>query len=737
MFAATDSLYSDLETRNTLKRASTTVMSSSIIKATARIMSCIIVSACCLPAASHSTSARRQTSKRPAVRSSSPTPNAFAADRIIGKIAFVSDRDGNFEIYSMDADGGGQTRLTEDAAEDYSPAWAPDGQRIAFVSTRDGNAEIYVMNADGSGQTRLTNSTAGDLAPAWTRDGSQIGFVTNRDGNDEIYLMNADGSNQTNLTHHPADDASFSFSPDGLEIAFSSKREDSQYEIYTMGMMGLPGVATTRLTTSDGDDINPSWSSPRIVFQSNRDDADELYSMNATGRNQVRLTNNGDLDVDPSQPTDGARISFSTSRDDNLEIHLMNGDGTGVTRLTTNHANDLQPALQPQGVIPPPPAAGAATVQFSAIDFSVIEGSAFATLTVLRTGETSATSSVDFATGNGTATDRADYAAHFGTLTFNPGETSKTFVVLITDDVFVENDQTLTATLSNPSGSVLGGLNTATLTIVDNDTVQLNLNPVDTARFFVNQHYADFLNRGPDQAGLDFWANQITSCGSNLSCLELRRINVSAAFFLSIEFQETGYLVYRTYKSAYRDLPGTPVPLKLKEFLADTQRIGRDVIVGRAGWEQVLEENKRAFMSDFVMRSRFTTAFPSTLTPAAFVETLYANAGVTPSATELQAAINEFGSATATTDTAARARVLRRVAENSVLGRQEFNKAFVLMQYFGYLRRNPNDAPDNNFVGYNFWLEKLNQFNGNFIDAEMVKAFLESSEYRLHFGPAG
>ena len=169
---------------------------------------------------------------------------------------------------------------------------------------------------------------------------------------------------------------------------------------------------------------------------------------------------------------------------------------------------------------------------------------------------------------NGTATDRADYVAHYGTLTFNPGETSKTFIVLITDDVFVENDQTLTATLSNPSGSVLGGLNTATLTIVDNDTVQLPLNPVDTARFFVNQHYGDFLNRASDQAGLDFWTNQITSCGSNLSCLQLRRINVSAAFFLSIEFQETGYLVYRTYKAAYRDLPAAPVPVKLKEFLA-------------------------------------------------------------------------------------------------------------------------------------------------------------------------
>jgi len=116
--------------------------------------------------------------------------------RVIGKIAFTSDRDGNTEIYTMDADGGGQTRLTENPAEDYSPGWSPDGTRLVFVSARDGNPEIYVMQADGSGQTRLTNNTADDLSPSWTPNGAQIAFVTNRDGNDEIYLMNADGSNQ-------------------------------------------------------------------------------------------------------------------------------------------------------------------------------------------------------------------------------------------------------------------------------------------------------------------------------------------------------------------------------------------------------------------------------------------------------------------------------------------------------------------------------------------------------------
>jgi hypothetical protein len=123
------------------------------------------------------------------------------------------------------------------------------------------------------------------------------------------------------------------------------------------------------------------------------------------------------------------------------------------------------------------------------------------------------------------------------------------------------------------------------------------------------------------------------------------------------------------------------------------------------------------------------------LTPAQFVDALYLTAGVTPSAAERTSVINEFGSAQTSADAAARGRVLRRVAENSTFTQQEFNRAFVLEQYFGYLRRNPNDLPDTNFDGYNFWLNKLNEFNGNFVNAEMVKAFIVSGEYRHRFGP--
>jgi hypothetical protein len=259
--------------------------------------------------------------------------------------------------------------------------------------------------------------------------------------------------------------------------------------------------------------------------------------------------------------------------------------------------------------------------------------------------------------------------------------------------------------------------------------------PVDEADFYARQHYDDFLNRRPDSAGLLFWSNQIAACGTNQTCIDLRRINVSAAFFLSIEFQETGYLVYRTYRAAYGNLPGAPVPLTLAEFLPDTQQIGQGVVVNAPGWEQLLTNNKNMFFSDFVSRLRFRNDYPTTLSPAQFVDLLFLKAAVTPSASARTAAIGEFGSATDTTDTAARARALRLVAENATLAAQEKNRAFVLMQYFGYLRRNPNDFPEAtlDFQGYNFWLTKLDQFNGNFVNADMVKAFITSGEYRQRF----
>lgn len=394
----------------------------------------------------------------------------------------------------------------------------------------------------------------------------------------------------------------------------------------------------------------------------------------------------------------------------------------------------------------PTPTPGPNTVQFTASISSATETPNATTqvdLQVTRTGNTVAGASVNYATSDATASERSDYEAALGTLQFAAGETLKTFPIFIVDDSHGESPETFNITLSNPIACTLGTPAAVAFTINSNESVG-GPNPVKDASFntdfFVRQHYLDFFNRPADSAGLAFWKDQIDSCTTQ-ACREIRRVNVSAAFFLSIEFQQTGYLVERLYKAAYGSANGTStlggthqisVPIvRLNEFLPDTQQIGRGVVIGAPGADQLLENNKQALIAEFVLRPRFTTAFPSSMTPAQFVDRLSANAGAgVLSQAERNQLVSDLTSGAKT-----RAQVLHTVAEDSDLIAAETNRAFVLAQFFGYLRRNPNDAPDADYTGYDFWLGKLNEFNGNFVNAEMVKAFIVSGEYQLRFGP--
>jgi hypothetical protein len=371
-----------------------------------------------------------------------------------------------------------------------------------------------------------------------------------------------------------------------------------------------------------------------------------------------------------------------------------------------------------------------ATIQFSAANYPVSESANSALVTITRGGDISGAANIDYTASDGTASARSDYMAASGRLSFAPGESSKTFALLIVDDGYVEGNEIVNLSLSSPIGAALGNQGSATVTISDNDVVPSVTNPLDNAQFFVRQNYLDFLNREPDTSGLDFWSSQLAQCGTDSACLDAKRTNVSAAFFLSIEFQETGYLVYRSYKAAYGNLPGAPVPVRLSEFLPDTQQLGRGVVVGAPGWKQQLEDNKQAFAADFVARPAFFAAYPAWLAPEQFVDQLNANTGSSLTTQERDTLVNGLRNGTEV-----RASVLRKIAENSAFARQESNRAFVLIQYFGYLRRTPNDAPNTDFSGYNFWLGKLNQFNGDYVAAEMVKAFITSGEYRQRFGP--
>lgn len=268
---------------------------------------------------------------------------------------------------------------------------------------------------------------------------------------------------------------------------------------------------------------------------------------------------------------------------------------------------------------------------------------------------------------------------------------------------------------------------TAGLTVDLPNGVTSGPNLIDDSQFFVAQQYRDFLNREPDASGLNFWTNTITQCGADAACREAARVNVSAAFFLSIEFQETGYLVYRAHQAAFNTGEG----LRFNNFLRDTQQIGRGVRVGVGNWQAALESNTQAFFNEFVNRPEFLALYPATLSAAQFVNALNANTGNSLSASERDALVNALATGAMT-----RAQVLRAVADDADFRQRELNKAFVLLQYYGYLRRNPNDSPDADFSGYNFWLSKLNQFGGDFRAAEMVRAFLAASEYRSRFGPA-
>jgi Tol biopolymer transport system component len=262
------------------------------------------------------------------------------------RIAFVSTRDGNEEIYSMNPDGSGVTRLTSSSGADLGPVWSPDGRRIAFESYRDGNSEIYVINADGSGLTRLANHPADDSNPTWSPDGQRIAFASMRDGNNEIYVMKADGSGVTRLTNNSAIDYEPSWSPDGTRIAFMSRR-DGNNEIYTMN---TDGSGQTRLTNNNADDWDPTWSPDgrRIAFVTYRGGNNEIFVMNADGSGQANLTNSAANDRWPSWSPDGTHIVFTSYSGGNDEIFAMNADGTGQTNLTNYPATDQEPSWSPR-----------------------------------------------------------------------------------------------------------------------------------------------------------------------------------------------------------------------------------------------------------------------------------------------------------------------------------------------------------------------------------------------------
>ena len=683
-----------------------------------------------------------------------------------GKIAFASMRDGNAEIYVMNADGSLQVNLTKNPARDLNPAWSPDGTKIAFVSDRDGDipGNVYVMNADGSNVTRVTPYKQAEIViglpkvinPVWSPDGSKLLFVMSNPGiSSSLLLINADGSGDIKTLTSCKDGGVPEWSPDGTRIAFTA----SDFKFYSqqeqlldfLFVMNADGSGKTRIGdfsssyvdpkawpptfsgptwSPDGSWIAYSYDNSAYPNQTQKQTAD-IAVVDSAGGVYRFLTNTQSVETQPAWSPDGTKITFTTNRDGRLEIYLMNADGSGQVRLTNSSGGNFDPhwqTLNHTGQLPPTDS----VIQFSSPLSLLIEpyytGGTYSDqppLTVTRLGDLSREATIDYATSDtagltpcdktntGLASSRCDYVATSGTLRFAPGEASKSISVLIIDDSYAEADENFYVTLSNPTGARLGVNRTATATIPANDIpiqgAPVVPNPINGSSFFVRQHYFDFLNREPDQNGYNGWMNIMNNCapsGKDAQGNFCDRIEISADFFRSPEFQSRGYFIYRFYSAALGRNPN------YVEFMPDLRRV--------SGFQTdaELEASKVAFVNDFVSRAEFRHKYDALTDPAAYVDAILATAGVTLS--ERQTFIDDLRMGRKS-----RAEVLRAIAEAAEVYNKYYNTAFVVMQYFGYLRRDPD-------ILYLNWIDTLNK-TGDY--RTMINGFMNSTEYRQRFGP--
>jgi Calx-beta domain-containing protein len=621
----------------------------------------------------------------------------------------------------------------------------------------DGAANlVYTFTRNGNTTGALTVNFAVAGTATFNSDYTQSGAATFSPTNGTVTF--AAGSSTATVTIDPAADNVVE--PD--ETVILTATSGPGYNV------GSPSTATATIVNDDTD-VSIAVS-PATVFEDGPINLVYTFTRNGvtTGALTANFTVAGTAAFNSDYTQSGA-ATFSAANGtvifaagsatatvtiDPTTDSVVEPDETVILTVASGSGYDVTSPIAATGTIVNDDGNLGGRLQFSSASYNTTESSFFTTITVQRLGDTTGAVSVDYATPddsaatsvlpcatvNGVASPRCDFTAAVGTLHWVSGDNApKSFIVLISQDDYVEGPEDLTLTLSNPTGGAqLGSQSTATLTIAD-DANEPAQNPIDDPSNFIRQHYHDFLNREPDQSGFDFWVGTFTPCGGDPQCIEVKRINGSGAFYLSIEFQGTGYFVERLYKSAYGDAIGTStdggphqlaVPIvKFSELLPDTQEIGRGVVVLAPGWEAALEANKVAFTEEFVQRPRFLNAYPLTMTPAQFVDALNQNAGNPLSTAECDQLVSDL-----TGNVKTRAQVLRVVADDQDLINAEFNRGFVLMQYFGFLRRNPDAAPDLDHTGYDFWLKKLNSFNGDFVQAEMVKAFLSSLEYRHRSG---
>ena len=547
----------------------------------------------------------------------------------------------------------------------------------------------------------------------------------------------------------------------GLPVAFSGT---GNCLVTSDGSVHLTGAGTCTVTASQGGDAKTNPATAQMAFAIDKATAattvtsslvaakltqNVTFTANvvspantplATGT--VQFKDNG-MNLGPALAVDAnGSASFSTSAL-SAGTHTITADYSGNSNFNASTGT-----LASAQVVTNRP-----LISFATANYDVMQSDGFVRVLVNRNGDLSVPVTVDYSTdgsasGNcaalrGVASVRCDVTGMYGTFRFAAGETQKTLDIPINQDAYSQGPETFSVTLSNTTGTDAMLVTPATANVTINDAKSPTPNAIDDTTIFVRQQYHDFLNREPDASGLAFWKNNIDMCNTDATeaaryggiaqCVDVKRVLTSAAFFLSIEFRGTGGLVRDFYVAAL-DRPASGNMPGFTEFERDTQAVQVGVVVGQNNWQQTLDANRTAFMKDFVMRPEFVGLYSTSDTPQQYVDKLYQHANVTPTnAQERLDAISEFGTAGAASDAGARGRALLRITQNAAFQGRELNRGFVQMQYFGYLRRNPIDEPDG-LGGFDFWVGKLNEHNGDYIGAEMVKAFLAASEYRQRFG---
>ncbi len=277
----------------------------------------------------------------------------------LAEIAFYSNRDGNAEIYLMNADGRNQRRITDTSTNERCPAWSPDGKMLAFTSDEvdenpgdcfpDCRTEVFVMNADGTGRRQLTSIGLSVSHPSWSPNGEQIAFSAKTEEDFEIFVTNVDGSGLRQMSDNDFDEKYPVWSPDGSRIALYDVVNDN----YGISVMDADGGNRRVLLNTPDWDLFPQWSpdGSKIVFFANHGiplNHRNVYVMDADGSNVIQLTDTKAVDEDGTWSPDGKEIAFQSSRDGNYEIYVMNADGSNQRRLTRHEGGDYWPDWRPK-----------------------------------------------------------------------------------------------------------------------------------------------------------------------------------------------------------------------------------------------------------------------------------------------------------------------------------------------------------------------------------------------------